>query len=222
MSTTTTTKTATSQMTPILRTTRVSLMYSSVPSAWTSTPFSRRPVFSKYRHFNGYGTDLSWVTPRNAYIVYFGETWLWILISPSLGYNRFELWFWFALTTRYLAKHGQALTNSVCHVYGVIPYAYLSPFEACQATNCWWVALLNGGEGWHNNHHAYPLSTRHGFLWWEVDAVWYSLYALGMLGQVWDVKVASKDIVNFPRFSGKKTPRPRYDVVFSTKPRKTA
>jgi hypothetical protein len=36
--------------------------------------------------------------------VYFGETWLWILISPSLGYNRFELWFWFALTTRYLAK----------------------------------------------------------------------------------------------------------------------
>src|SRR5689334_24719339 len=28
--------------------------------------------------------------------------------------------------------------------------------------NSWWVALLSFGEGWHNNHHAYPSSARHG------------------------------------------------------------
>ena len=35
----------------------------------------------------------------------------------------------------------------------------------CDATNCWWAALLNGGEGWHNNHHAFALSARHGLRW---------------------------------------------------------
>jgi stearoyl-CoA desaturase (delta-9 desaturase) len=35
--------------------------------------------------------------------------------------------------------------------------------------NNWWVALLTGGEGWHNNHHAHPVSARHGLTWYEFD-----------------------------------------------------
>ena len=31
--------------------------------------------------------------------------------------------------------------------------------------NSWWVALFTGGEGWHNNHHAHPVSVRHGLMW---------------------------------------------------------
>jgi hypothetical protein len=33
----------------------------------------------------------------------------------------------------------------------------------------WWVALLSRGEGWHNNHHAFPFSARHGLRWFELD-----------------------------------------------------
>ena len=69
----------------------------------------------------------------------------------------------------------------------------------CAATNCWWAALLNGGEGWHNNHHAYALSARHGFMWYEVDMVWYGIYLLGCLGVLWDVRVVSEEAIAFGR-----------------------
>ena len=37
------------------------------------------------------------------------------------------------------------------------------------STNCWWVAIMTWGEGWHNNHHAFPFSARHGLRWFEFD-----------------------------------------------------
>ena len=33
--------------------------------------------------------------------------------------------------------------------------------------NNWWVAVLAFGEGWHNNHHAFEFSARHGLEWWQ-------------------------------------------------------
>src|SRR6266571_4633484 len=50
------------------------------------------------------------------------------------------------------------------------------------ATNNWWVAILTFGEGWHNNHHAHPVSARHGLKWYEVDVNWYGIWALKKLG----------------------------------------
>ena len=41
--------------------------------------------------------------------------------------------------------------------------------------NSWWVALLTFGEGWHNNHHAHPVSARHGLAWYEFDISWITL-----------------------------------------------
>jgi len=40
------------------------------------------------------------------------------------------------------------------------------------STNYWWVALLVYGEGWHNNHHTFQYSARHGMQWWEIDLTW--------------------------------------------------
>ncbi len=45
-----------------------------------------------------------------------------------------------------------------------------------------WLALLTFGEGWHNNHHHYPASTRQGFYWWEIDLTYYGLRLLALLG----------------------------------------
>jgi fatty-acid desaturase len=57
--------------------------------------------------------------------------------------------------------------------------------------NSFWVALLTFGEGWHNNHHAHPQSSRHGLAWNELDLNWYTIAALRMFGLVWDVKARS-------------------------------
>jgi stearoyl-CoA desaturase (delta-9 desaturase) len=55
--------------------------------------------------------------------------------------------------------------------------------------NNWWVALITFGEGWHNNHHAHPVSARHGFHWWEFDQSWITLKVLKAIGVVRDLKV---------------------------------
>ena len=60
------------------------------------------------------------------------------------------------------------------------------------STNSWWVALLTFGEGWHNNHHAHPVSARHGLRWYEVDMNWYGIWALkyGTCAHVYEVKLS--------------------------------
>ena len=50
-----------------------------------------------------------------------------------------------------------------------------------KSTNNWWVAILAWGEGWHNNHHAFPFSARHGLRWFEVDATWATIRVLAWL-----------------------------------------
>jgi stearoyl-CoA desaturase (delta-9 desaturase) len=58
------------------------------------------------------------------------------------------------------------------------------------------VALLTGGEGWHNNHHAHPVSARHGLAWYEFDPNWLGILLLKKLGLAKDVKVAQYDPLN--------------------------
>ena len=63
-----------------------------------------------------------------------------------------------------LELHATWLVNSATHLWG------RTRFETGDdSRNSWWVALLTFGEGWHNNHHAYPTSARHGLRWYEID-----------------------------------------------------
>ena len=52
-----------------------------------------------------------------------------------------------------------------------------------------WVALLTFGEGWHNNHHAFQTSARHGLRWWEVDVTYVAIRVLSALGLAHSVKL---------------------------------
>ncbi|GKC22460.1 fatty acid desaturase, type 1 protein [Tanacetum coccineum] len=45
-----------------------------------------------------------------------------------------------------------------------------------------WVAILTYGEGWHNNHHAFPKSARHGMEWWQLDVSWEIIKFLETIG----------------------------------------
>jgi stearoyl-CoA desaturase (delta-9 desaturase) len=57
--------------------------------------------------------------------------------------------------------------------------------------NNWWVALLAFGEGWHNNHHAFEFSARHGLEWWQFDITWQLVAGLQALGLADNVKLPS-------------------------------
>jgi stearoyl-CoA desaturase (delta-9 desaturase) len=83
--------------------------------------------------------------------------------------------------------HSTWLVNSACHSWGY------RRFQASPGNNNWLVALLAFGEGWHNNHHAWPASARHGLKPWEVDLSFALITALKKLRLVWDVTLVKLD-----------------------------
>ena len=78
--------------------------------------------------------------------------------------------------------HSTWLVNSATHMWGG------RRFETTDdSRNLWWVALLTFGEGWHNNHHANPVSARHGVAWHELDMSYLQIRLLELLGIARDV-----------------------------------
>jgi stearoyl-CoA desaturase (delta-9 desaturase) len=45
------------------------------------------------------------------------------------------------------------------------------------------------GEGWHNNHHAFEYSARHGLKWWQLDPTWWTILGLGAIGLATKIKL---------------------------------
>jgi stearoyl-CoA desaturase (delta-9 desaturase) len=86
--------------------------------------------------------------------------------------------------------HATFSINSLAHVVGRRRYV-----TGDESRNNWLLALITMGEGWHNNHHAYQVSVRQGFRWWEYDPTYYVLRALSWIGVVWDLHVPPKAVV---------------------------
>jgi fatty-acid desaturase len=95
-----------------------------------------------------------------------------------------------------LGLHSTWLVNSATHMWGSRRFPTRD-----ESRNNWWVALLTGGEGWHNNHHAHPVSARHGLKWYEFDPNYYGIWLLKKLGLARDIKIAQYD-PNNPRPAG--------------------
>lgn len=53
--------------------------------------------------------------------------------------------------------------------------------------NLWGVGLLAFGEGWQNNHHAYPRSAPHGHRWWELDVTYRVIVVMNLTRVAWEV-----------------------------------
>lgn len=108
---------------------------------------------------------------------------------PALGTSGMQLVMWGFFLSTILVYHVTFCVNSVTHIVGK------KRFETKdESRNNWWVALLTFGEGWHNNHHRWPLSARQGMYWWEFDITYYMLKALEKMGLIWDIKVYPKSI----------------------------
>ena len=93
---------------------------------------------------------------------------------------------WGGLVRVFVLHHVTWSINSICHVFGT------RPFESHdEARNNPVMALLGFGEGWHNGHHAFPASARHGMRWWELDTSWMVIRALAVLRLARDIKTPS-------------------------------
>ncbi|HYY59452.1 MAG TPA: fatty acid desaturase, partial [Pyrinomonadaceae bacterium] len=80
--------------------------------------------------------------------------------------------------------HATWLVNSATHMWGTRRFVTTD-----DSTNNFIVAVLTFGEGWHNNHHAYPTAARHGLTWYEIDVNWWGIRALQLLGLAKSVKL---------------------------------
>ena len=97
------------------------------------------------------------------------------MVLLVVGGLPFVLWGIFLRTV--IGLHCTWMVNSITHTWGSRRF-----LTRDLSTNNWWVALFTFGEGWHNNHHAHPVSARHGIAWYEVDLNWYGIWALKKLG----------------------------------------
>jgi stearoyl-CoA desaturase (delta-9 desaturase) len=115
---------------------------------------------------------------------------LWIVLSLFIPFliGGWTGLLWGGLVRIFLAHHVTWSVNSVCHTFGK------REFETPdQSRNEWLVGLLAFGEGWHNNHHAFPRSAFHGLHWWQVDvsgSIIWTLERCGLVKEVYRVTPA--------------------------------
>jgi stearoyl-CoA desaturase (delta-9 desaturase) len=100
---------------------------------------------------------------------------------------------WGYMVSTVLLWHGSFSINSLAHLFGHRRYA-----TSDGSRNNWLLALITGGEGWHNNHHHYQSAANQGFRWWEIDVTYYLLRVMALLGLVWDLRRPPADVVAAP------------------------
>jgi stearoyl-CoA desaturase (delta-9 desaturase) len=93
---------------------------------------------------------------------------------------------WGSLVRIFLLHHVTWSVNSICHFFGKRPYD-----TGDKSTNNWLMSIVSFGEGWHNNHHAFPSSAYHGLEWWQVDLTGIAIRAMKKVGLVRNIRVPS-------------------------------
>ena len=145
--------------------------------------------FSKYRELRAL-ERFDWVVPLALAALLFGLGELLAYTSPGLGTTGMQLLCWSFCVSTVAVYHGTFTINSLSHVWGKRRFATKD-----DSRNNWVLALITLGEGWHNNHHHYPASTRQGFYWWEIDITYWGLRLMSALGLVWDLNPVPANVL---------------------------
>lgn len=137
--------------------------------------FYPKPEFFEWEQYQRYAPDLT----RQPYYRWLNQYFL--LLQIPLGLLLYWLGGWsfviYGMCVRaVLLWHTTWFINSVTHVWG-----YRRFDSPDNSRNLWWAAILTYGEGWHNNHHAYPHVAKAGWSWWEIDATWWVIWVLKQL-----------------------------------------
>lgn len=114
---------------------------------------------------------------------------LWLLLAAAICFilGGWSGLLWGFVLATLVSDHLTRFINSWGHLHGN------SPFKTNDnSRNNWWLALVTYGDGWHNNHHAFPRSAFHGLRWYEIDISGYIIYGLEALG-------LAKNVVRIPQ-----------------------
>jgi stearoyl-CoA desaturase (delta-9 desaturase) len=149
-------------------------------------------------HQGGWWSHMAWLYRHNdARLTKEQQT----RLAPDLAGSKFYqflektyvLWSWliWGIFVRcVVVYHITWLVNSAAHMSG-----YQSFRTGDKSMNNWWVAILAWGEGWHNNHHAFPSSARHGLRWFEIDLTWMTIKVLSWLRLARDIKLPTPAMI---------------------------
>jgi stearoyl-CoA desaturase (Delta-9 desaturase) len=114
-----------------------------------------------------------------------------MMIPAGLGFAFTGTWMgallgfiWGGLVRIFLIHHVTWSVNSVCHIWGSKPFR-----TADESRDNAIVGVLALGEGWHNSHHAFPTSAKHGLGWWKIDVSYIVIRMMGMVGLASDIRV---------------------------------
>lgn len=142
----------------------------------------RDPRLGKFENYRRLAKDLV----ADPFVVFLDRYYVWLQVALGLlllAWGGWSFVIWGIFVRLVFGWHCTWLVNSAAHMFG-----YQSYDSRDESRNCWWVAILSFGEGWHNNHHSFPRSARHGLRWWELDVNFLTIRALQRLGLVWDVR----------------------------------
>jgi len=132
--------------------------------------------------------DLAWID-RHWFLWYAAGLVVPAAVGFAVGGTAYDAllgFLWGGLLRLFLTTQATFLVNSLNHTWGTRPYP-----TGDHSRNNLLTGLLAFGEGWHNNHHAFPWSARHGLRWWQPDLSWWVLWAMEKTGLVWRVRRAN-------------------------------
>ncbi len=103
---------------------------------------------------------------------------LWLVAFAGVMYaiGGWPMLLWTVCARIVLGYHTTWLINSASHIWGYRNYETTD-----DSRNLWWAGLLAYGEGWHNNHHAWPRVACYGHRWWDFDITWQAIKVLRIL-----------------------------------------
>src|SRR5205807_390660 len=161
-----------------------------------------------------YTDELSRYTPdlaRDRFHVWISK-WHWVplttvgLLILAIGGWQYLLWGVFFRVV--IGLHATWLVNSATHLWGSRRFVTRD-----DSTNNFLIAIFSFGEGWHNNHHAHPVSARHGLAWYEIDMNYLGIMALKKLGLASDIKIYDLQAAAMTKAAPTKTEPARGQVL---------
>jgi stearoyl-CoA desaturase (delta-9 desaturase) len=89
---------------------------------------------------------------------------------------------WGGAVRMLVLHHSTYSINSLCHFFGRQQFK-----TGDESRNLYWLSVFTFGEAYHNNHHAFPTSARHGLSRWSWDPSAWVIWGLEKTGLAWDV-----------------------------------
>jgi stearoyl-CoA desaturase (delta-9 desaturase) len=116
-------------------------------------------------------------------------------ILTQSGIGAFTGFLWGGVVRLFVVEQSVSALNSFLHLFGSQPFK----MSDNHSRNNVILGILTWGEGWHNNHHAFPSSASFGFKWYQLDSGFWVIRMLELSGLIWDVRRISPDRIEARR-----------------------